>query len=271
MVFGRPLGCELIIPNETKSKKEFVQRLNAALLNAQKAILSQIDLKKSIKKVEEVKHKSNLKAGDLIGIKVRKVPDIYDSNKLYIRFKGPFTISRVTQEGRVIRVIDPITGEEDPTPISNSEVKRFNSRKGTIFDVGSSQEESFELSSGIDEVSSIDDFHLDEDDSGSEPQDETTHADNIARELRIPGATRVLRSASRPENNATLAKTAEIIVNEPSRGYRNIMVPKASDNATSNRMTVDRDVSDEESDEDIMGNPILYDRSELALFIHTYL
>jgi hypothetical protein len=49
------------------------------------------------------------------------------------------------------------------------------------------------------------------------------------------------------------------------------MVPKASDNATSNRMTVDRDVSDEEGGEDIMGNPILYDRSELALFIHTYL
>lgn len=245
-----------MIPNETNSKKEFVQRLNNALLNAQKAILAQIDLKKSTKKVEEVKHKSNLKKGDLIGIKVRKVPQIFDSNKLYIRFKGPFTISRVTQEGRVIRVIDPITGEEDPTPISNSEVKRFNSRKGTIFDNGSSEEESFELSSGIDEVSSIDDYHVSDDESETEPQ---------------AGNTRVLRSAHKPNSNAPLAKTAELIVNEPSKGYRNIAVPKATDSAVSTNKTV-TEVPDIDSDEeDIMGNPVRFEKSELALFIHTYL
>ena len=261
MTFGRPLGCELMIPNETNSKKEFVQRLNNALLNAQKAVLAQIDLKKSAKKVEEVKHKSNLKKGDLVGIKVRKVPQIFDSNKLYIRFKGPFTISRVTQEGRVIRVIDPITGEEDPTPISNSEVKRFHSRKGTIFEHESSIEESFELSSGIDEVSSIDDYHL------SDNEESVITESTTEPQAR---STRVLRSAHKPNGNAPLAKTAELIVNEPSRGYRNIMVPKATDKTLSDK--TDTEVPDLDSDEeDIMGNPVRRERSELALFIHAYL
>lgn len=162
----------------------------------------------------------------------------------------------MTQEGRVIRVIDPITGEEDPTPISNTEVKRFNSRKGTIFDEESSQEESFDLSSGIDEVSSIDDFRISDDESETELQ-----ADN----------TRVFRSAHKLNSKASLAKTAELIVNEPSKGYRNIAVPRATESAISVKKTV-TDVQESDSDdEDIMGNPVRFEKSELALFIHTYL
>jgi hypothetical protein len=259
LVFGRPIGSEPAVPLESTSKKKFVHRLNAALLEAQRAVLEQVDKKRSTKKLPEVKHQSNLKPGDLVGIKVRKIPEYFDSNKLYIRYKGPFTISRITQEGRVIRVIDPITGEEDPTPISNQEVKKFDSRKGTSIEDCSSREESIDLSSGIDEVDSIDDFHLSEEPKSSEEESGTN--------------TRTLRSASKPK--ATLASKKGIVVQEPENGYRNIMVQKA-DSTIAKESSVHSPESgssySEDGEEDVMGNALRYKkREELAFFLHAYI
>jgi transposase InsO family protein len=246
MVFGRSLGGEIDPSLKTDSKKEFVHRLNSALLEAQKLILQSRDSRKSKRKVVEVKHKSNLKPGDLIGIKVRRVPAQFESNKLYIRYKGPFVISRITQEGRVIRVIDPISGEEDPTPISNSEVKKFSSRKETQLGGTSSEEESYDISSGIDEIDSIDDFRLE-----------------ISSEEEKGTKTRLLRSNCKPKED-TLAKKSDDVVQEPNQGFRNIMVQPASKIEES-----DSSMSDDD-DMDIMGNPIR-NKKELALFIHTYI
>ncbi len=261
MVFGRPLGGDFAIPLVTKSKKEYVQRLNLALLAAQKAVAEQVDIKRSNKKITEVKHKSNLKAGDLVGIKVRRIPDYFESNKLYIRYKGPFVISRVTHEGRVIRVIDPISGEEDPTPISNAEVKRFYSRKGTILEEeSSSEDESFELtySSGIDEVDSVDDYHI------SDDQEEEL-GEKRSYDLRS-------KKQSKPKN--ILAEKSDDIVQEATSGHRSILVQKTNVQSQKSKeidmIDPDEDYSYiDEDDLDIMGNP--YYREELSLFIHTYI
>ncbi len=249
LVFGRPIGSEMSIPVEFKSNKEFVHRLNSALLGAQKAVLEQVDKRRSKKPIAEVRHKSNLKVGDLVGIKVRKIPAHFDSNKLYIRYKGPFTISRITQEGRVIRVIDPISGEEDPTPISNTEVKKFNSRKGTALSESSSREESYELSSGIEDLSSVDDYHLSDDtEDGSE-------SGVISRKTR---------SMTTTKETTSLAKSAKKVVQEPAKGHRNIMDLKKAD---ANPIEIPKGYKN------LLGVKISFEdqtREELALFIHTY-
>jgi Integrase core domain. len=216
LVFGRKLGSDLIPIEEDrfKSKKLFVQRLNLALSRAQESIL-QFRHKKRDKALSKSKisklMKSDLKAGDLVTIKVRSISDIYESDKLFVRQRGPFTISRVSQEGRVIRILDPITKEEHPVPLSREEVSRFHSRKGTILeDSSSSKEDSDRSSSGPDEIESMDDFHL------SSDSDEQSDAENSDKSLvpRVTTRKRTLEREAEEEHKKIVRKLQPKIVIE---------------------------------------------------------
>ena len=157
-------------------------------------------------------------------------------------------------------MIDPISGEEDPTPISNAEVKRFYSRKGSILDEeSSSEDESFELtySSGIDEVDSVDDYHI------SDDQEEEL-GEKRSYDLRS-------KKQSKPKN--ILAEKSDDIVQEETLGHRSILVPKTIVQGQKSKEIdmIDPDEDDsyiDEDDCDIMGNPFY--QKELSLFIHTY-
>ena len=115
-------------------------------------------------------------------------------------------------------------------------------------------EETIDLSSGIDEVSSVDDYHL----SGSEDSEQETGT-SISRRLR---------SASVPKKNAVLSKKNDDKVQEPMNGHKSILEPQNKNK--------DEDISetelfdDFEMAEDIFGNKFSV-RKELSLFLHTYI
>ena len=86
-------------------------------------------------------------------------------------------------------------------------------------------------------------------------------------------STRVLRSSTNKPKDSTLAKNASTVVQEPTEGFRDIRVPKASKSSNSDKKAESKNddmLSDDMDDDyDIMGNTI--QRKELALFLHAYL
>jgi hypothetical protein len=144
LVFGRQLGVQPSVDEITyNSSKLFVHRLSLCLLRAQELVIEERDrkrLKISAKPISEMM-KSDLKAGDKVLIKVRSYPTGTQSVKFHIRQKGPYTVSRVTQEGRVVRVIDPLTNEENSLPYARHEVVKYNERSADMEPTTSNSEE----------------------------------------------------------------------------------------------------------------------------------
>jgi hypothetical protein len=121
------------------SKNGFVAMLKLAMARAEEHILEILENKEEARRLQNAnnpnlkidKNISDLKAGDLVMLKVHQINDEFASSKLRMRQDGPFKISRVLSDGRVIKVIDPLTGQEDRVPRSYMDVSRYYSRENT--------------------------------------------------------------------------------------------------------------------------------------------
>jgi transposase InsO family protein len=131
VVFGRRLG-DVIAPNENlSSPKLFNQRLTLALARAQEIVLDRHIYKDARKMIKSAFQPDPIiiEPGDKVGLRVEKLPQDWESSKLFPRFQGPYTVSRVTHNGGVVYLNDPFTGIEEKTPYSARRIKIFHSRK----------------------------------------------------------------------------------------------------------------------------------------------
>jgi hypothetical protein len=152
MIFGRKLGPQMLTLSEQdlKSPKAHISSLNLALLRAQESVIGFRDKQRQRKILKATPitdaMRSDLKTGDKVLVKVRYYPksgsNPVESRKLYYRQRGPYTVSRVTQQGRVVRILDPFTGLENELPYSRAEVVKYHSRRELMgIDESSTEEE----------------------------------------------------------------------------------------------------------------------------------
>jgi hypothetical protein len=149
--YGRKLGLNahqiMSIEDLIKStnKQGFVYRLNLALGRAEEQVLKHLDEKSEKRRIlnendvslNSARNKFNLQPGDSVMLKIHSINDDFGSSKLRLRQEGPFIISRVLHEGRVIRVINPLTGVEDRVPRSYTDVTKYYTRGDTDIPVDS--------------------------------------------------------------------------------------------------------------------------------------
>ena len=140
VLLGRKLGSISVIESEESLDKAsklpmplFVRRLKLALLRAQEQIKEWTNgkLREDLSQQSNDKPKKVFVIGDKVGVLIHSVPVGVKSSKLYPLFKGPYTIRKVTHEGKVVYLTDTF-GKEIINPYSYLQLSLWKVRKENI-------------------------------------------------------------------------------------------------------------------------------------------
>jgi hypothetical protein len=136
MMFGRNIGTATVptsfLTCDTKSKAEFSNRLKFALHRLQDDVMQIFRSKREhnlIRSIGKVYHRHSV--GDKVGLIVESLPAGFKSLKLFPRFRGPFTVTKVMGDGHVLYLSDPF-GQNLPVPISSHRVKSWLERSDMV-------------------------------------------------------------------------------------------------------------------------------------------
>jgi transposase InsO family protein len=148
VMFGRTLQLATVSGthiNELElGASAYTNRLKIALSRVQNEVLDVFRTKNSrtaIRNLNAFRKKKfvTYQVGELVGLRVEKVSDEFRSNKLFPRFQGPYKITRVTQDSKVIYLEDPY-GVNVEVPVTANRLIRWVDR-GILNDIDKEEEE----------------------------------------------------------------------------------------------------------------------------------
>jgi hypothetical protein len=134
VMFGRQMKNPTTPETEVKVFSEtnvpaYVAKLKLALDRAQD-VISRIVKEKQFKNIQPSLGKLTLsyKIGDKVGLQVESLPAGVKSTKLFPRYSGPYTVTKATQDGKVLYLTD-INGKQRKVPVSILKVKPWPNRQ----------------------------------------------------------------------------------------------------------------------------------------------
>jgi hypothetical protein len=146
IMFGRQIGTPDAVLNSengalpTTNVLSYAAKLKLALDRAQE-VVQKIVKEKQFKNIKPSLGKLTLSynVGDKVGFEVESLPAGVKSAKLFPRYSGPFTITKVAHGGKVLRLAD-VNGKERKVPNSIQHVKPWPDRQTLL-----EQFENFEI------------------------------------------------------------------------------------------------------------------------------